>query len=65
MKKKSSFQSKAEAIAKKQHIPVENAKAILAHGAMTASKKAIKKNPNLKHVPAVAKKMKRGRSKKG
>ena len=56
MKAKSSFKKKAEAIAKKQHIPVKNAEAILAHGAMHASAKAVKKNPNLKHVPAVAKK---------
>ena len=59
MAKKSSFQSKAEGIAKKQHLPIERAKAILAAGAMKASKKAVKANPNLKHIPAVAAKYKK------
>ena len=58
-KKKSSFEKKAESIAHKQHIPVNNARAILAKGAMNASKKAVKKNPNLKKVPAVGKKYKK------
>ena len=58
-KKKSSFEKKASQIAQKQHIPLERAKAILAHGAMTASPEAVKKNPNLKHIPAVAAKMKK------
>lgn len=60
-KPKSSFDKKASSIAAKQHIPVENARAILAHAAMNASKKAIRKNPNLKHIPAVAAKMKKSK----
>lgn len=62
-KKKSSFDTKAAEIAKKQGIPLENAKAILAHGAMNASKKAIKANPNLKNIPAVAAKIKKSKGK--
>ena len=58
-KAKSSFSKKATAIAKSQHIPVDRAKAILAAAAMKASAKAIKKNPNLKHIPAVKKKFKK------
>lgn len=56
--KKSSFETKATQIARKQNISIEAARAILAHGAMNASKKAVKANPNLKHVPAVKKKFK-------
>ena len=56
---KSSFDKKASQIAAKQHIPVERARAILAAGAIHASKKAVKANPNLKHVPAVAAKYKK------
>lgn len=58
-KKKSSFDKKVSSIAAKQDIPIANARAILAHAAITASKKAVKKNPNLKHIPAVAAKYKK------
>ena len=49
------FQKAATSIAKKQGIPMDNAKAILAVGARKASKKAKAANPNLKKV-LVAKK---------
>lgn len=58
-KAKSSFDKKAAGIAQKQHIPIDRARAILASAAMKASPKAIKANPNLKHVPAVAAKYKK------
>jgi hypothetical protein len=49
------FKKNAAAIAKKQGIPVKNAKAILAAGARKASKAAVKKNPDLKKVSGVKK----------
>lgn len=60
-KARSSFDKKASAIAQKQHIPVERARAILASAAIHASAKAVKKNPNLKHIPAVAAKAKKSK----
>lgn len=49
-KKLKGFKANAQAIAKKQGIPLDRAKAILASGARKASKAAKKKNPNLKKV---------------
>lgn len=50
------FKAVAAGIAKKQGIPIERAKAIVAAGARKASPAAIKKNPALKKVSGVAKK---------
>ena len=58
-KAKSSFDKKAAQIAQNQHISIDRARAILASGAMKASSKAVKANPNLKHIPAVAAKFKK------
>lgn len=60
-KAKSSFDKKAAAIAAKQGVSMDRARAILAAGALKASPKAIKANPNLKHIPAVAVKVKKGK----
>lgn len=45
-----SFKSAQEAIAAREHIPMKNAGAILAHASRHASKKAVKKNPKLLRV---------------
>lgn len=50
-KKKPGFKKVAKQIAKKQGIPEENARAILAAGARKASPAAKKANPALKKVP--------------
>lgn len=50
MKKKGSFEEKAEQIAKRQGISKERGRAILAAGARKASPAAKRKNPNLKKV---------------
>lgn len=49
------FDKNATKIAKKQGIPVKNARAILAAGARKAGKAAVKKNPDLKKVSGVRK----------
>lgn len=49
------FDENATKIAKKQGIPVKNARAILAAGARKAGKAAVKKNPDLKKVSGVKK----------
>ena len=49
-KKGMGFEAAAKGIAKKQGIPMKNAKAILAAGARKASPAAKKANPNLKKV---------------
>ena len=49
-KKGMGFKAAQKKIAKKQGIPMERAGAILAAGARKASKKAKRKNPNLKKV---------------
>lgn len=49
------FDKAAGKIAKKQGIPKDRAKAILAAGARNASKAAVKKNPRLKKVAGVKK----------
>jgi threonine synthase len=59
-KKGMGFKAAQKQIAKKQGISQERAGAILAAGARKASKKAIKKNPNLLKVTGV-KKAGRGR----
>jgi hypothetical protein len=50
MKKVKGFKANSEQIAKKQGIPLKNAKAILAAGARNASPAAKRKNPALKRV---------------
>jgi hypothetical protein len=47
------FEGAAREIARKQKIPMNRARAILAAGARRASKRAIKKNPRLKRVSGV------------
>ena len=57
-KKGMGFKAAAKSVAKKQGIPMENAKAIIAAGARKASPAAVKANPNLKKVSGVKKKSK-------
>lgn len=54
-KRVGSFESKARQIAKKQGIPVERGRAILATGARRASAAAKRKNLNLLKVSGVKK----------
>lgn len=49
-KKGMGFQAAAKSVAAKQHIPQEQANAIIAAGARKASPAAKKANPNLKKV---------------
>lgn len=60
-KKHRGFKAVAKSIAKKQGISMERASAIVAAGAMKASKEAVKKNPRLKNIKAVAKKFKKSK----
>ena len=55
MKKHPGFKKVAAKIAKKNHVPMKNAKAILAAASRRASKKAKRKNPRLKRVKGKAK----------
>jgi hypothetical protein len=55
-KKGMGFKAAAASIAQKQGISKDRAGAILAAGARKAGAKAIKANPNLKHVSGVKKK---------
>lgn len=54
----SSFEEKAKKISGKQDVSMDSARRMLAAGALKASLSAVKKNPNLKHIPAVKKKWK-------
>ena len=51
------FKAVQKKIAAKQGVSMEGASAILAAGARKASKAAVKKNPNLKKVKGMRKKM--------
>lgn len=51
------FKAVQKKIAAKQGVSMEGAGAILAAGARKASKAAVKKNPNLKKVKGMRKKM--------
>ena len=55
-KKVKGFENNAKEIAKKQNIPVKDAKAILASGARKASPEAKRANPSLKRVSGKYKK---------
>lgn len=50
-KKGMGFKAAAKQVARKQGIPIKNARAIIAAGARKASPAAKRKNPNLKKVP--------------
>ena len=50
MKSHPGFKSVQKSIARKEHIPMKNAGAILANASRNASKVAKKANPNLKKV---------------
>lgn len=50
------FEDVAAHIAQHEGVPLENARAILAHAAHHASEAAVKKNPRLKRVSGMAKK---------
>lgn len=54
--KAGAFEKAAQKIAKKQKIPMKNARAILAAGARKASPAAVRKNPSLRRVKGVGKK---------
>lgn len=45
------FEKEAKAIGRKEHVPIERARAILASGARNASAEAKRENPRLKRVP--------------
>lgn len=49
------FKGAAKSVAKKEGIPMKNARAIIGAASHNASAKAIKENPRLKHVPGVGK----------
>ena len=50
------FKAAAASIARRQGMPMERARAILAAGARKASAKALRRNPRLKRVSGVGKK---------
>lgn len=62
-----SFKSVQAKIAKQEHIPMQNAGAIVAHASRSASAAAKRKNPNLNRVPggrseAIARRLRRAGS---
>jgi hypothetical protein len=52
------FEAAASSAARKAGVSEERGRAMIAAGAMKASPSAVKRNPRLKRVPAVAKKAK-------